>query len=177
MFPRGRALVAEDLFHGPRRIVNGQLVHDGRACLVDADNLDVDTFAAEFQDGTIHGVDACSPLIYRIKAGGTVAEKFFDASSEGPGTFFFGIMVDAPNNTVWACQLTPVPATEPALRKSKLRSFDLETGDAKTSWSLHGDSNTCNDLTFGPDHSLYISDTANGRIYKMAPAPRPPIFS
>jgi len=120
-------------------------------------------------DGTLIVGSASSPFIYKVKAGGTTVEKFFDASSEGPGTFFFGILVDAENNTVWACQLTPVPDTKPVQRKSKLRSFDLNTGEAKVSWSLPGDSNTCNDFAFGPDHSLYIADTANGRIYKLAP--------
>src|SRR5262249_14705516 len=29
------------------------------------------------------------------------------------------------------------------------------------------ESNTCNDFTVGPDKALYISDTSNGRIFKL----------
>jgi hypothetical protein len=37
--------------------MNGQLVHDS-ACLIQTNHLNLDTLAAGFQDGTIHGVDA-----------------------------------------------------------------------------------------------------------------------
>src|SRR5690349_11532169 len=56
--PRGKPSVSEDLFHGLRVIVNGQLVHDSCAGLVQANNLDLDTFAAELQDRTIDGANA-----------------------------------------------------------------------------------------------------------------------
>src|SRR5579871_2326933 len=56
---------------------------------------------------------ASSPFVYRVKAGATAAEKFIDASTEAPGTFFFGMLADAATNTLWTCQLTPVPNTAP----------------------------------------------------------------
>jgi len=112
---------------------------------------------------------ASSPFVYRVRPGSTTAEKFVDASAEGPGTFFFGMLADAATNTLWTCQLTPVPNTTPARRHTALRSFDLSTGAQKLRWSLPGDNNTCNDFALGPDKALYISDTANGRIYKLTP--------
>ncbi len=33
--------------------------------------------------------------------------------------------------------------------------------------TLPGDNSTCNDFSIGPDKALYISDTANSRIYKL----------
>src|SRR5262249_21243307 len=112
---------------------------------------------------------ASSPFVYRVRPGSTTAEKFVDASAEGPGTFFFGMLADAATNTLWTCQLTPVPNTTPARPHTALRSFDLSTGAQKLRWSLPGDNNTCNDFALGPDKALYISDTANGRIYKLTP--------
>ena len=38
---------------------------------------------------------ASTPFIYKVRPGSTTAEKFFDASAEGPGTFFFGMLADA----------------------------------------------------------------------------------
>src|ERR1700733_12845097 len=52
---------------------------------------------------------ASTPFIYQVRPGSTTVEKFVDASSEGPGTFFFGMLADAANKTFWACQLTTAP--------------------------------------------------------------------
>ncbi|HXE08003.1 MAG TPA: hypothetical protein VN612_08910 [Acidobacteriaceae bacterium] len=111
---------------------------------------------------------ASSPYVYKVRAGSTSAEKFIDASAEGQGTFFFGMLADAAANTLWTCQLTPVPNTNPVQRHTALRGFDLKTGAPKLRWNLPGDNTTCNDFAIGPDKALYISDTATGRIYRLA---------
>src|ERR1700755_1265106 len=50
-----------------------------------------------------------------------------------------------------------------------LRGFYLSTGAQKLRWNLPGDNSTCNDFAVGPDKALYISDTANAKIYRLAP--------
>jgi sugar lactone lactonase YvrE len=110
---------------------------------------------------------ASTPFIYKVRPGSTAVEKFVDASAEEAGTFFFGMLADPATNTLWACQLTPVPGTAPARRHTALRGFDLSTGTQKLRWNLPGDNSTCNDFSIGPDKALYISDTANSRIYKL----------
>jgi hypothetical protein len=110
---------------------------------------------------------ASTPFIYKVRPGSTTAEKFVDASAEGAGTFFFGVLADAATNTLWACQLTPVAGTTPVKRHTALRGFDLSTGAQKLRWDLPGDNSTCNDFSVGPDKALYISDTANSKIYRL----------
>ncbi len=110
---------------------------------------------------------ASSPFVYKIRPGSSTAEKFIDASAEPAGTFFFGMLADAASNTLWACQLTPVPNTTPSQRHTALRSFDLTTGAPKIRWNLPGDSNVCNDFAIGPDKALYITDTVPGRIFRL----------
>src|SRR5579875_2245514 len=110
---------------------------------------------------------ASSPFVYKVKPGVTTAEKFVDATAEGPGTFFFGMLADSGSNTLWACQLTPMPNTTPAQRHTALRGFDLTTGAPKLRWNLPGDMTTCNDFALGPDKALYITDTATSRIYRL----------
>jgi len=108
---------------------------------------------------------ASTPFIYKVRPGSTTVEKFADASAEGPGTFFFGMLADAATNTLWACQLTPVPGT--TQRHTALRGFDLSTAAEKLRWNLPGDNSVCNDFSVGPDKALYISDTINSKIYKL----------
>jgi sugar lactone lactonase YvrE len=110
---------------------------------------------------------ASSPFVYKVRPGSATAEKFIDASAEGPGTFFFGMLADASTNTLWTCQLTPVANVTPVQRHTALRSFDLSTGAPKIRWNLPGDNSTCNDFAIGPDKALYITDTANSKIYKL----------
>jgi hypothetical protein len=110
---------------------------------------------------------ASTPFVYKVLPGSTTPEKFVDASAEGPGTFFFGMLADAATKTLWTCQLTPVPDTKPVQRHTALRGFDLSTGAQKLRWNLPGDNSTCNDFSVGPDKALYISDTANAKIYKL----------
>jgi sugar lactone lactonase YvrE len=104
-----------------------------------------------------------------VRPGSTAAEKFVDTSSEGPGTFFFGMLADGATSTLWTCQLTPVPGAKPVQRHTALRGFDLSTGAQKLRWNLPGDNSTCNDFSIGPDKALYISDTTNSKIYKLPP--------
>src|SRR6201992_2567043 len=118
--------------------------------------------------GTLIVGSASTPFIYKVRPGSTIVEKFVDASAEGAGTFFFGMLADAANNTLWTCQLPPVPDPKPLRRHTALRGFDLATGAPKLRWNLPGDNSTCNDFSIGPDKGLYVTDTANGRIYKLA---------
>jgi sugar lactone lactonase YvrE len=111
---------------------------------------------------------ASSPYVYKVRPGSSTAERFIDVSAEGPATFFLGMLADASTNTLWTCQLTPVPNTDPPQRHTALRSFDITTGAPKIRWNLPGDNNLCNDFTIGPDKALYITDTIPGRIFRLA---------
>jgi len=110
---------------------------------------------------------ASTPYIYKVSPGSNTPEKFVDATSEAAGTFFFGMLADTGTHMLWACQLTPVPDTTPAKRHTTLRGFDLSTSAQKVRWDLPGDNSTCNDFAIGPDKALYITDTANGKIFRL----------
>ena len=118
--------------------------------------------------GVLYVGSASTPFIYKVKPGATTPEKFVDATAEGPGTFFFGMLTEAATNTLWACQLTPTPGTTPAKRHTTLRGFDLTSGAEKLRWNLPDENSTCNDFSVGPDKALYITDTNNGKIFKLA---------
>jgi sugar lactone lactonase YvrE len=70
---------------------------------------------------------------------------------------------------VWSCMLTPVAGVTPVQRHTALIGTDLKTGARKLRWELPGANTTCNDFAVGPDKALYISDTGNAKIYRLAP--------
>jgi sugar lactone lactonase YvrE len=110
---------------------------------------------------------ASTPFVYKVPAGSTTAEKFIDASADGPGTMFLGMLADASTNTLWTCQLGPLPGATPPQRHSTLRGFDIATGAQKLRWDLPGTNTICNDFAIGPDKALYITDTGNAKIYRL----------
>ena len=117
--------------------------------------------------GVLYVGSASTPFVYKIRPGSTTPEVFIDASAEGAGSIFLGQLVDGA--TVWSCILTPTPNTTPAQRRSALIGTDLKSGARKLRWNLPGDNSTCNDMAVGPDKALYISDTANAKIFRLAP--------
>src|SRR3954467_1837739 len=138
----------------------------GASILIKDDKSQPESLAAA-PDGTLIVGSASTPFVYKIKPGSTTPEVFIDASAEGPGTFFFGQLVDG--DMVWSCMLTPNAGSNPVTRHTALISTDLKTGARKLRWSLPGDNSTCNDFAVGPDKALYISDTGNAKIYRLAP--------
>ena len=162
------------LFLSARRIVAGLAVIAGisqaafAAEILIADEKSQPESLTVAPGGVLIVGSASSPFVYKVPKGATAAEKFIDASSEPAGTFFFGMLADASSKTLWTCQLTPVPNTTPVQRHTTLRSFDLSTGAAKIRWNLPGENSTCNDFSIGPDKALYVTDTANGKIYRLA---------
>jgi sugar lactone lactonase YvrE len=53
---------------------------------------------------------------------------------------------------------------------TSLRAFDLSTGQPRADYPLPGATNLCNDITIGPDGSVYATDTVNGRVLRLTRA-------
>ena len=138
----------------------------GADILIKDDKSQPESLAAA-PDGTLIVGSASMPFVYKIKKGSTTPEVFIDASAEGPGTFFFGQLVEG--DTVWSCMLTPIAGVTPVARHTSLIGSDFKTGKRKLRWDLPGANTTCNDMAVGPDKALYISDTGNAKIYRLAP--------
>jgi sugar lactone lactonase YvrE len=83
-----------------------------------------------------------------------------------------GVFADEASSTLWTCSndLTALGGLATGSdRWSALKSFDLNTGDAKHSFSLPGSPAFCNDITVGGKGSVYVTDSANPTILKLSP--------
>ena len=118
-------------------------------------------------DGGLILGSSSKPAIYRAAKNATKAEPWIDVSADG-NVGFLGVLSDASSNTLWACELGPRTAAG-APAPSTVLSFDLTTGKPKSRWRLPGDSSVCNDITIGPDHAAYVSDTLSATIYRVSP--------
>lgn len=120
------------------------------------------------QNGTLIFGSLGKPILYRAAPGSSTADPWIHL--DGEKTVTLGVLADSSSSTLYACVVDQVSnATPPAQpqRRSSLRTFDLRTGAAKGRYPLPGDSNTCNDISIGPDAKAYITDTPNGRVLRL----------
>src|SRR5712672_1897255 len=82
-----------------------------------------------------------------------------------------GVFADEATSTLWACSndLSALGGSAAGSDTwSALKSFDLNTGDAKHSFSLPGSHAFCNDITVDSTGSVYVTDSANPTILKLS---------
>ncbi|WP_240651258.1 MULTISPECIES: hypothetical protein [unclassified Variovorax] len=78
-----------------------------------------------------------------------------------------GVLVDAKHRALWVCSgssgFTTVPQTPSALKR-----YDLATGAPRASYAMP-DGGYCNDLAQDASGNLYVTDSYNPRVLKLAP--------
>lgn len=116
-------------------------------------------------DGSVLMGSGNAPFVWRVRPGATTPETFIDDSAGAPGSFFSGVLSDPVSNTLWACQSVNVTGG----RHAGVSAFDLTTGKNKLRWFMPSELNFCNDIALGPDKALYITDTRNAKLYRLAP--------
>jgi hypothetical protein len=82
-----------------------------------------------------------------------------------------GVFADEASSTLWACSndLSALGGSAAGSDTwSALKSFDLNTGDAKHSFSLPGSHAYCNDITVDGKGSVYVTDSANPTVLKLS---------
>ncbi len=120
-------------------------------------------------DGTLYVSSITNGGVVRAAPGAFKAEVFIK-----PGAFetrsTFGVHADDRTDTLWVCSNDATvfglkgPTT---VEGAFLKSFDLKTGRGKASYKLPGPSAICNDTAFGPDGSVYVTNTVAPQILKL----------
>jgi sugar lactone lactonase YvrE len=108
--------------------------------------------------------------IVRVKPRTAESTVFVQSGASGSRSIL-GVFADEATSTLWACSNDLSTLGGPATGSdtgSALKGFDLNTGDAKHSFSLPGSHAFCNDITVDAKGSVYITDSANPTILKLS---------
>src|SRR4029077_20620845 len=108
--------------------------------------------------------------IVRLKPRTAESTVFIQPGASGSRSIL-GVFADEESSTLWACSndLSALGGSAAGSDTwSALKSFDLNTGDAKHSFSLPGSHAFCNDITVDGKGSVYITDSANPTILKLS---------
>ena len=118
-------------------------------------------------DGTVY-VGSWKGIVYRAPPGGATASPWIRPTADNGILSVLGVLVDDRQGLVWICSV-PAPTREPpAPGISALMAFDRKDGAQRLSLPLPSPAPVCNDMTLARDGSLYVSDTPNGRIFRVA---------
>ena len=118
-------------------------------------------------DGSLY-MGSWKGIVYRALHGQTKATPWIRPSAENGLLSVLGVMVDDRQGRIWVCSV-PAPTREPPTPgTSSLMAFDLKTGAQQLNLPFPGPASVCNDITLAKNGAAYISDTPNGRIFRVA---------
>jgi sugar lactone lactonase YvrE len=108
--------------------------------------------------------------IVRVKPRTAESTVFVQPGAAGSRSIL-GVFADEASSTLWACSNDLSALGGSAVGSdtwSALKSFELNTGNAKHSFSLPGSRAFCNDITVDGKGSVYVTDSANPTILKLS---------
>jgi hypothetical protein len=109
--------------------------------------------------------------IVRVNPRTAESSVFIQPGASGSRSIL-GVFADEASSTLWACSndLSALGGSATGSDTgSALKNFDLNTGDAKRSFSLPGSHAFCNDISVDGNGSVYVTDSANPTILKLSP--------
>jgi sugar lactone lactonase YvrE len=122
-------------------------------------------------DGTIYAGSLYQGGIFRVPPGAATAEQWIKPGANNSMSTL-GVFADEKAGTLWVCSsnLGAFGVKPPAGEKPvSLQAFDLKNGTAKGSWPLPGEKSLCNDMVVGSDGAVYVAESFQPHILKLAP--------
>jgi sugar lactone lactonase YvrE len=129
--------------------------------LVFPESLDVST------DGTLY-TSSWKGIVYRALPGED-AKPWIRPDDKNGILSILGVAIDTGRHALWVCSVPAPTRDPPAPGVSTLLAFDLKSGALKLSLPLPAPDSVCNDIAIAADGTAYLSETANGRIFKIRP--------
>jgi hypothetical protein len=118
------------------------------------------------QDGTLF-IGSIKGIVFRAKPGSPKAEAWLRPTAENGLLSLLGVMTDERSGTLWLCSSPNPFRNPPAVGTAALVAFNLRTGEQKGVYPFPSPPAVCNDITIDRDGTAYVSDTPNGRIFKL----------
>lgn len=118
-------------------------------------------------DGTLFS-GSVKGIIYRATPGSPRAEAWIRPDAQNGLLSVFGVLADERSGTLWVCSTPSTLASPPSVGTSSVVAFALKSGKLKGAYPFPAPASVCNDIAIAHDGAAYLSDTANGRILKLA---------
>jgi len=118
-------------------------------------------------DGTLFS-GSVKGIVYRATPGSSRAEPWIRPDAHNGLLSVFGVLADERSGTLWVCSTASTLANPPTVGTSSVVAFDLRSGKLKGAYPFPAPASVCNDIAIAHDGAAYLSDTANGRILKLA---------
>lgn len=136
--------------------------------LIAGDRVFPESLSADSAGNIYIGSDA--GIIYRAQAGSERAEPWITPSAENGLLSVFGVLADDARGVLWVCSnpnmfAPPAAGTTPV---SSLKAFALGTGALTASYDFPAGPAACNDIAVAEDGTVYATETAGGRIFRLA---------
>lgn len=109
-----------------------------------------------------------SGVIYRATPGGTTAEPWIKPSAENGLLSLFGVLADERHGALWACTNPNSFGPRDPAAGSSVVVFDLKTGAFRARYPFPAGPAACNDIAVAANGDAYVTDTAQGRLFKLA---------
>lgn len=110
-----------------------------------------------------------SGTIYRAEPGAGVAEPWIQPDSDNGLQALFGVLADERHGVLWVCSNPNPFAGGDGPKTSSLVAFELASGAFEASYPFPEGPAACNDMAVAPDGDLYVTETAGGRMFVLAP--------
>jgi sugar lactone lactonase YvrE len=126
------------------------------------------------RNGTLYVGSLGAGGVVRVNPTSRRARVWIKPGAFGSGSIF-GVFADDRSNTLWTCSNdlsargVTIPGSQAA---SALIGFNLRTGTGRIAVPLPGAHTLCNDMTVGPDGSVFVTDSLNPQVLRLAPGSR-----
>lgn len=117
-------------------------------------------------DGTVY-VGSVKGIVYRAAPRAAVAEPWIRPDARNGIRSLLGVLADDASGTLWLCSTPNFFGPEHSQGIASLVAVDLKTGEFEGAYPFPPPASVCNDITIAADGSAYVSDTINGRIFKL----------
>src|SRR5262245_39693845 len=124
---------------------------------------------ASASDGTLYIGSIMQGIVSKVAPGATTATPFVTVGVSRRGVI--GLTVDAPRDLLWLCDSGP--KLEDAKKAGELVGVRLSDGTEKVRHvlpPLEGKAPFCNDVIVSPDGTVWVTESAGGRVFRIPAA-------